>query len=1002
MRTSSWLTLTLALAPAPLLAQVSAAPAQRAITGRVQEGGSGEPLALARVTVDGQPGSVQTDDLGRFRLQVPAGEVRLMVARIGHAPATVVLGATDTSATIRLNRVALNLDAVVVSGHATSVPRKHLGTSVTVLDNQDMTRVSHQTIEHSLQGKIAGAQINQRTGAPGGGNMLRLRGISTVLGGTTTPLYVVDGVIVADLAVGNAQSIVTQGQNSESPANRITDLSPGEIEQVEILKGSAAAAIYGSKASAGVVLITTRRGEQGRPRWSVRQGFGTSALAFRNGQRQWSYDDAIAYFGARAADYFDPITHEPFVTLDYEDLAYGERPLNWDLSLNLSGGANDTRYFLSGAARDELGIVANSGARKYSLRANLDQVVGSRNLVQLNIGGTHSSSDRAIFDNENGPAGIGSSVGYNIPSIPSFLDLRQRPDGSWPVNPFRNTNPLQNIALARNHDDVWRGIAGGQLRTTLVESPQHDVRAVVVGGLDVLMQRYDVFTPPELQSEAVLTTPGRAVVNEHRTLMSNLNVNLVHAWRPSSRISLTTQVGTQYERWNQSQLAASRSNLAGGLEVVNAGASATTIVNDFRLRVEDFGVFAQSEWLMDETLLLAIGGRWDRSSANADVGQFFFYPKASLSWSPRRVIIPLANAQVPSWLVSKLKLRAAYGATGNRPWWSDKYVNLAQGTVGGQTWYRPTTTLKPRDMRPERQEELEGGIDVSLLDERASIEFTAFTRDVSDLLLSTSAPAPSSGFTSRFANGGTLRLTGVELAATMFPVRTGRMLWTTRATFGQNRSRVLDLNGDTLLTFGSTPVRGQIWLQPGHSATRLMGTDTLPTFPTVTYLGDGAPRWTGGLSNEIRLGGGVSLYVLFDHQRGGRLWSGTMNLYDNNRNARDHDVLTATGEKLGDVRRAANAMVASNLNQDVTYTKLREVTVGWDLPQALANQLRASRGARVTLSGRNLVTWTGFRGGDPEAENFFGGFALQPLQHNRELAAYPASRQVWLTFQLEY
>ena len=190
-------------------------------------------------------------------------------------------------------------------------------------------------------------------------------------------------------------------------------------------------------------------------------------------------------------------------------------------------------------------------------------------------------------------------------------------------------------------------------------------------------------------------------------------------------------------------------------------------------------------------------------------------------------------------------------------------------------------------------------------------------------------------------------------------------------------------------------------MQPGHSATRLMGTDSVPGPNSVVYLGDGAPRWTGGLSNELRVGG-LSLYFLLDHQEGGRLFSGTWSRYDQSRNSRDYDLLAPDGRKLGDFRLDAAAKVARIYNQDVTYTKLREVTLAWNVPAGIASRLGASRGARVQVSGRNLLTWTGYRGGDPEAENFFGGFDLQPLQHNRELAAYPASRQFWLTFLLEY
>jgi hypothetical protein len=180
-----------------------------------------------------------------------------------------------------------------------------------------------------------------------------------------------------------------------------------------------------------------------------------------------------------------------------------------------------------------------------------------------------------------------------------------------------------------------------------------------------------------------------------------------------------------------------------------------------------------------------------------------------------------------------------------------------------------------------------------------------------------------------------------------------------------------------------------------------MGIDTLPANGTPVRVGDGAPRWTGGWSNEIRFGR-VSIYALLDHQAGGRLWSGTWGLYDNSKNTSDYADVLPDGRLLGDVRQAAASRVTRIRNQDATYTKLREVTLGWDMPSSLARWFGGARVARLQLSGRNLIWWTKYRGGDPEAENFFGGFALFQLQRNRELAAYPASRSFWASLRVDF
>lgn len=217
----------------------------------------------------------------------------------------VPVGATTNTVEIVLKKDVLNLDQVVVTGQATGISRRNLANDVASVSAAEMTKVSAQSIENAMQGKIAGAQISQSTGAPGGGNRIRIRGISSILG-SAQPLYVIDGVIVSDVSVGSGTNKVTRASgtsisvgNQEAPVNRIADLNPNDIENVDVLKGSAAAAIYGSKASGGVIIITTKRGKAGKPRFSLRMGAGTSDLAYRNDSRHFkTLADAVAVFGA--------------------------------------------------------------------------------------------------------------------------------------------------------------------------------------------------------------------------------------------------------------------------------------------------------------------------------------------------------------------------------------------------------------------------------------------------------------------------------------------------------------------------------------------------------------------------------------------------------------------------------------------------------------------------------------------------------------------------------
>ncbi len=278
-----------------LLFGATAAGAQsRTITGTVVEEGTRAPLPSAQVVVKGTTLGALTRENGTFTLQVPAGDVLLSVRRIGYPQTEVRVGPTTSSVDIVLRRDALKLDQMVITGQATGISRRNLATSVASVSAEEVTKVSTQSIENAMQGKVAGAQISQSTGAPGGGNRIRIRGISSILG-SAQPLYVVDGVIVSDAAIGSGTNKVTRAAgtvisavNQENPDNRISDLNPNDIESVEILKGSAASAIYGSKASGGVIMITTKRGDVGAPKFSVRQGISTSRLAYKNGSRRFT------------------------------------------------------------------------------------------------------------------------------------------------------------------------------------------------------------------------------------------------------------------------------------------------------------------------------------------------------------------------------------------------------------------------------------------------------------------------------------------------------------------------------------------------------------------------------------------------------------------------------------------------------------------------------------------------------------------------------------------
>src|SRR5207244_2590099 len=266
-------------------------PLVRTISGRVTSSVTGAAVVGASVSVVGTRITAATGDNGEFTLSAPDGAVTLLIRGIGYKRSTIPVPADQSTVDVRLEPDVFNLEAVVVTGQATGVEKRNVPNAVGTVPAGDLSRVPAPSLETAVQGKVPGAVIQQNSGAPGGGIQVKLRGVSTI-NGLSSPLYVVDGVIMSDVAITNNQQVVTlsnQGSNpsplQQNQVNRIADLNPYDIENVEVLKGASAAAIYGSKAANGVVVVTTKRGQPGEPRFNVTQRLGFSELAHELGSR---------------------------------------------------------------------------------------------------------------------------------------------------------------------------------------------------------------------------------------------------------------------------------------------------------------------------------------------------------------------------------------------------------------------------------------------------------------------------------------------------------------------------------------------------------------------------------------------------------------------------------------------------------------------------------------------------------------------------------------------
>jgi TonB-linked SusC/RagA family outer membrane protein len=941
-------------------------------------------------------------DDGTFRLGIPTEAAQILIRRIGYKRYLITVPAGQNAVDAQLERDILQLEEVVVTGVATGIERRNLANAVATVSSDDVGRVPAASVEQAIAGKVAGADIQSNSGAPGGGIQVRLRGVTSI-NADAQPIYVVDGIILSDVAIPSNINDVTDATGGSNPAltqdnqvNRIADLNPNDIQSIEILKGASASAIYGSKASNGVIIIRTKRGRVGRPQINFSQQLGFRDLANTLTHEFGDATEVDQAFGAgTAAQYnFDP-------NRSWEQDLAGSNPLSFESSLGISGGNEDTQYFVSGLYRDEEGIMPNTGFDKQALRLNLDQALGDRLQVQVSTNLIRTLARRGISNNDN----TGTSPWFAGASTPRFLDLNRQADGTFPDNPFERSNPIQTVSLLQNDEEVWRLIGSVRVEFDAVRSAQHYLRLIGSAGADRFSQKNELLFPPELQFEDDDGLPGTSLLSNTDNENLNLSGNIVYTYAPGSGLSATTSAGVQFDTRDLNTSRVTTRNLLSGQSNITQGS--VVAVDENRQRVEDLGFYVQEELLINDRLLLTAGVRADQTSSNTRDDKLFFYPKAAASY----------RFDFERGIFDGLKFRAAYGESGNQPFFGQKFSPL-DGTTNIESilgFQVPPgggllgSKVVVSDIQPERQREFEVGLDASLADGRGSVEATFYTRRVSDLLLDRQL-APSTGFIQETFNGGKLRVNGVEAAISIVPIQTAEVNWVFRSTFNLNRSKVTELPVPSFFpnNAGFGPNFGNFRIEEGKSATQLAGNLPCDEFPGtegcvaggtfIGQVGEANPDFRASFTNDISWKN-LNLFFLWDWQQGGDIVNLTRLLFDAGSNSKD---CTYTGDPATDPCIARLSTFSTDLRvyiEEGTYLKLREITLSYDLPQSTVSALwGALRSARLKASARNWITITDYTGMDPEVSNF----GNQAVGRNIDVAPYPRTRSFWFGFELGF
>ncbi|MFM7357593.1 MAG: SusC/RagA family TonB-linked outer membrane protein [Sediminibacterium sp.] len=777
------------------------------IAGKVS-GSGGATVESVNVTVKGTKYGTISDLNGNyaFSAALTPGNYTLVFSAIGWGDQTKNLTVgNDKSYTVdaTLSPSISKLDEVVVTGTSAGTTRRQLGSYVATLKASDLNKGAAGNALQALQGKTPGAVITQNSGDPAGGLSVRLRGVSSV-NSSSEPLYIVDGVIVNNNTprVTNTQ-VGYDGGNFVGVVgqNRMVDINPADIERVEILNGAAAAAIYGSRANSGVIQIFTKRGVSGAPQVSF-----SSNVMFSGLRSKLEVNQAPTKFGgtvnAQTQDILSPaLTNTTAVTrYDYQDIIFREA-LGTDNNISVSGGTENTKYFFSGSYFLNQGIIRNTDFQRYSFRSNIDQKINKWMSMNLGLNYVNSSA------NEKPDGNSFFSPMNSVTILGNFHDLKFR-DALGNLKAHGNlgrVNPISVIEDFKQRNNTSRILTNFGLKL----KPMKNLTIDYTLGIDNYAQNGTTFMPPFAYNVNAAffgggTTSSDPTLNGYASAATsnffgiNHDVNATYSTSITNDISSVTQVGfsQQYER--SSYVMLQGRGLAPFVETVT-GASTPIPGADSRSELSISGFFLQQNFKFRNQFFLTGAIRRDASSVFGPDKRNQVYTKANAGFILSETKFWKGLGVSKWWDLAKVRL--AYGESGNLTGIGayDRFNVYAASSFNSRTALNTSSTLANTNVGPERQTEVEFGLDLAFLDNRINLNLNVYDKRVNDMLLNRFI-APSAGFSTLLDNIGNLKNTGYEIMLSATPVKKKDFSWNITGIYNRNRNEVLNI-GAALITF---------------------------------------------------------------------------------------------------------------------------------------------------------------------------------------------------------
>lgn len=999
------LRLLVTLVTAVCVATPALAQERGTITGTVTA--EGRPLAGASVIINGMALRAATGQNGEFRIaNVPAGSHDVTASILGYAPRTqrVTLAAGGTATTnFQLTASALEIGGLVVTATGREQRQREIGSSVGVVSTADVELAPVTNASQLLQGRVAGAVVTQSGGTTGGGARVRIRGNNS-MSLSNAPLIIIDGVRVESAEQG--QSTLGFGVGGQSPS-RLNDINPEDVENIEVLKGPAAAALYGTAAANGVIQITTKRGRAGRPEFRVWTEYGRLENPVTFPENTIALGNLVTSTGAPPATgavgrcdiirqaigsrptgnqigctgVTQTYTYNPLENAATSPFQDGNRRT---LGGSISGGAENATFYVSAEAENELGIQPDNELDRIRVQANTTGRFGEK----LNIGASVSylDNDLQLPQADNALFGI-VPMGLFGSARPEFVEsqggFESDPQFFYDWQTYQRYGRFTGSLRGDYRPLSWLSLNGTTgldryAREDRQRIPRDNAYGPAFGGVYengfIQNYTYDIYN---------LTTNGSA------TAVFNIGEDLIS----------TSAAGTQYIRENFHQIYAFGAGLTPGVDNSLGGATSDYEAWEGNTVNATVSGYLQQQFAWRDRVYVNAAVRGDQNTSFGTNIGWIWYPSFSGSW------VVSEEPFFPEFgFLSNLRLRAAYGQSGLRPGPADAQTlftsavttfsnsDAAAITFPGAA----TSVLGNPDLKPERSAEWEFGFETQFFENRVGIDLTYFDKTSTNALVRRDLPASLGAPPFRFENLGEVSNSGLELRLSAQPVRTDLLQLDFNLTGSLIKNELIDLGVDAQ----GNPIK-PVLVGTGSITSRQRHTEGFPLgsyfdFPitsfadadgngllspsevtvrrdTVVFLGNPFPDRELSFNTNLRVGEWATVSAMLDYKGGHemlnvtRAWRCTTN---NKANCADlYNTNTPLETQAAMVAQSFHTSYAGFVEK-ADFVKLREVALTLGLPRTFAERFGAN-GLSLTLAGRNLKTWTDYTGLDPEIN--YGG-----------------------------